>query len=63
MTPIFQMLKDPMRPTEAELASLKLIAESKAYRVEYNRLETLINKGWCNAMGSSLTKLGKQMIE
>lgn len=49
-------------PTESESASLMLMWERKHWKVEYSRLERLINKGWVNSTGTELTDAGCKMI-
>ncbi len=61
-TPIVTTTAIEEPPTESELASLRLVAEEKHWRVEYSRLERLINKGWLTALGTTLTKAGKALI-
>ncbi len=53
-------VNDP--PTDSELASLRLVSEEKGWKVEYSRLERLINKGWITAMGTTLTRAGKEIL-
>ena len=45
-----------------DLDSLRAIADGKSWRVGYSRLETLINQGYVNAMGTRLTEKGKQCL-
>jgi hypothetical protein len=65
-SPLLKMLKakgkdlfTPIELTDSEHASLSLISQGKAWKVEYSRLERLINYGYVNAMGSALTIEGK----
>ncbi len=44
--------------SETEIASLRLVVEGKAWKVEWPRLETLINKGLVNALGTEVTEKG-----
>ncbi len=53
---------DPNELSATELESLVLVAEGKAWKVQYSRLETLINKGLVNSMGTKITKLGETKL-
>ncbi len=56
---VFPALPPQEDLSDVELESLRLVQAGKAWKVEYSRLETLINKGMLNSLGTKLTEEGK----
>jgi hypothetical protein len=57
---VFPDLLPQAELSDVELESLRLVQAGKGWRVEYSRLETLINKGMLNSLGTKLTEEGKR---